>query len=325
MMMDKKSGSASKKRQISEVDRLVVTIITDNYFDAIRPDVPIGKRYRGGPGASIHGDHGISFYIETHLNHRSYGLMFDYGPDPYVLLNNMKLLKIDVKKVKSFILSHGHFDHWGGLLGLLEENKDKLKRTTPLYVGHETFARRYSINPKTSEKTDLKQLKRQEIERFGVINIVEITEPTEAIAGLWLTGNIERTTAYEKGAPSLFIKRGKVLEQDLMPGEQAIMAYVKKKGLVVISGCAHAGIVNTVRHVQSITGIEKVHAIIGGFHLVNSEKETIENTIADILAMKPDYVIPTHCTGFEAMVMFSEKMPKQFILNTAGTRYLFGQ
>ncbi|MCX8021504.1 MAG: MBL fold metallo-hydrolase [Syntrophorhabdaceae bacterium] len=308
---------------LPEVERLTLTIITDNYFDAIRPDAPIGKRYRGGPGELIHAEHGISFYAETYVNKRSYRLMFDYGPDDYVLMNNMEKLKINVKKIDTFGLSHGHFDHWGGLPGLLKENRDSIKKHTPLYVGHETFARRFSINPKTSEKTDLKQLKRKEIEALGVIDIVEIREPKEAVPGLWLTGDIERTTEYEKGAPSLFIKRKGGLERDLMPGEQALMCHVKGKGLVVISGCAHAGIVNTVRHAQKITGVEKVYAIVGGFHLVNSEKETIERTISDIEAMKPEYVIPTHCTGFEAQVMFSERMGKQFILNTAGTTYTF--
>ena len=95
----------------------------------------------------------------------------------------------------------------------------------------------------------------------------------------------------------------------------------KGKGLVVLTACAHRGVVNTVRHAQKMTGIDKVHAIIGGFHLTGASPELIEKTIADVKALRPDYVVPTHCTGFEAMTAFARAMPEQFILNTAGTRY----
>ena len=98
---------------------------------------------------------------------------------------------------------------------------------------------------------------------------------------------------------------------------------MKGKGLVVLSGCAHAGIVNTVKYVQKVSGTEKIHAVMGGFHLINTKAEVIQNTVADIKAMKPDYIIPTHCTGFEAVVAFSREMPNEFILNTAGSQYTF--
>ena len=96
----------------------------------------------------------------------------------------------------------------------------------------------------------------------------------------------------------------------------------KGKGLVVLSGCAHAGIVNTVRHAQKITGVEKVHTVIGGFHLSGAKPELIQRTIADIKAIAPDYIVPTHCTGYEAITAFSREMPDQFIINTVGTRYI---
>jgi 7,8-dihydropterin-6-yl-methyl-4-(beta-D-ribofuranosyl)aminobenzene 5'-phosphate synthase len=97
----------------------------------------------------------------------------------------------------------------------------------------------------------------------------------------------------------------------------------KGKGLVVLSGCAHAGIVNTVKHAQKITGVGKVHAIMGGFHLTGAKEELIQRTISDIKTMAPDYIIPMHCIGFEALVAFAKEMPDQFILNTSGTQYIF--
>ena len=114
------------------------------------------------------------------------------------------------------------------------------------------------------------------------------------------------------------------MQEDFI-GEQAIVLNVKGKGLVVLSGCAHRGIVNTVKHAQKMTGIEKVHAIVGGFHLTGAKPELIQKTIADIKTIRPEYIVPTHCTGFEAISAFAREMPDQFILNTAGTRYTISQ
>ena len=148
-------------------------------------------------------------------------------------------------------------------------------------------------------------------------------KPVEIIPGAYFTGNIERVTAYEKVPPTSLIKRGENLEPDAFPGEQALFFKVKGKGLVVLSGCAHAGIVNTVKQARKIAGTDKVHAIMGGFHLINAKPEIIQSTVADIKAMKPDLIVPAHCTGFEAIVAFSREMPEEFVLNTAGTQYTF--
>ena len=318
-----KKAPAHATIRLPEIDRLTVTIITDNYCDAIRPEAAIGKRHRGGPGASINAQHGLSFYIETASNGNSHAFMFDYGSDAQGVITNMRLLHIDLRKIKAFGLSHGHFDHWKGLVDMLKHNRSNIPKNTPLYVGGETFAHRYSIDP-SGTVLDLGQLKKKDIENLGIVKIVEISKPTEAVPGCWLTGDIERVTEYEKGAPTLHIKRGKELVRDYLLGEQAIVVHVKGKGLVVISGCAYAGIVNTVKHAQKATDVKKVHAIIGGFHLVNSKPEAVGKTLADIKKIAPDYIIPTHCTGFEAMMRFAAEMPGQFILNTAGAQYVFG-
>ena len=106
-------------------------------------------------------------------------------------------------------------------------------------------------------------------------------------------------------------------------GEYAVVLNLKGKGLIVLVGCAHVGIVNIVKHAQKMTGIDKVHAVMGGFHLTGAKPELIRRTVADIKALNPDYIVPTHCTGYEAITVFEKEMPGQFILNSAGTRYLF--
>ena len=111
--------------------------------------------------------------------------------------------------------------------------------------------------------------------------------------------------------------------RDLFPGEQSLMFNVKGKGLVVVSSCAHAGIVNTVKHAQKVTGLDKVHAIMGGFHLTGAPPQVIQRTIADVKAIAPDYIVPMHCSGWEAITSFEREMPEQFVLSMAGTRYVF--
>jgi 7,8-dihydropterin-6-yl-methyl-4-(beta-D-ribofuranosyl)aminobenzene 5'-phosphate synthase len=253
--------------------------------------------------------------------------MFDYGLDFQGVGKNMELLDIDVKRVEALGISHGHFDHWGNLIAILKYNRTKIRKGIPLYVGEETFSQRFAKLPpgpfEVSGLIDLEQLRRDEIESLGTVKIIEVKDPTLIVPGAYLTGNIERVTEYEKGSPILLIKRGDKMELDLFMGEQALVFNVKGKGLVVVSSCAHAGIVNTVKHAQKMTGIDKVHAIIGGFHLSGAKPEVIQRTIADIKAVTPEYIVPMHCTGFEAVTAFQREMPGQFIINTAGTRYIF--
>ncbi|MBI5439595.1 MAG: MBL fold metallo-hydrolase [Deltaproteobacteria bacterium] len=309
--------------RIPELDSIVVTVITDNYYDALRPDAPVTKRYRVLPGTSMHAEHGLSYFIETVSAGRATGFMFDYGLDGGGVNRNMALLGIDLGKAAGFGLSHGHFDHWSGLKDVLELNRSKIRKGTPLFVGPEVFERRYSLVPGTTNRMDIGKLNRAELESLDVVRVSEVTSPTEVLPGGYLTGPIARVTDYEKPNPTLLVEKEGAAVVDSFPGEQAMVFNLKGKGLVVLSSCAHSGIVNTIRQAQSMTGVEKVHAVIGGFHLINAKPEVIQRTVADIKAIQPAIIVPAHCTGFEAITLFAREMPGQFILNTAGTRYTF--
>jgi 7,8-dihydropterin-6-yl-methyl-4-(beta-D-ribofuranosyl)aminobenzene 5'-phosphate synthase len=313
---------AQATSRVSEVDKVTVWVLADNYYDALRPDSKITKRYRVVPGKSIHAEHGLAYYIETVIDGKTSACMFDYGLDPVGVMNNVTMLGLDLGKANAFSLSHGHFDHFMGAVSILKQNQSRIARGTPFYVGEEGFAHRYSLRPGATKPSDLGQLKKEDIEALG-LKIVEVKKPLQIIPGANFTGNIERVTAYEKVPPSLLIKRGEKPEPDDFRGEQAIFFNVKGKGLVLLSGCAHAGIVNTAKHAQKVAGTDKIHAVMGGFHLINAKPEVIQKTVADIKKMKPDYIVPTHCTGFEAIVAFSKEMPNEFIINTAGTKYTF--
>jgi 7,8-dihydropterin-6-yl-methyl-4-(beta-D-ribofuranosyl)aminobenzene 5'-phosphate synthase len=316
------TAMAQAAKGVTEVDRLIIWVLTDNYYDALRPNVKNTKRYRSKPGKSIHAEHGIAFYIETMVAGKASHCMYDFGVDPVGVMNNIELLGIDIGKTNAFSLSHGHWDHFTSAVSLLKQKQSSIVRGIPFYVGEEAFARRYSLRPGAKEPTDLGQLQKADLDACGV-KVIEVKKPLEIVPGAYFTGNIERVTAYEKVPKTLLIKRGEKLEHDTFPGEQALCFKLKGKGLVVISGCAHAGIVNTVKQAQKIAGTDKVHAIMGGFHLVNAKPERIQSTVADIKAMRPDLIVPAHCTGFEAVVAFSREMPGEFVLNTAGTKYTF--
>jgi len=224
--------------------------------------------------------------------------------------------------VEALGLSHGHFDHWGTFLQLLKSKKEEFRKGIPLYIGEEGFVERFSQT--LAGVLSLGLLKREDVERLGFVKVAEIKDPAPIVPGAYLTGSIERVTEYEKDNPYLLIERGGKLVPDNFKGEYGIALNLKGKGLIVLVGCAHVGIVNMVKHAQKMTGIDKVHAVMGGFHLTGAKPELIQRTVADIKAINPDYIVPTHCTGYQAITVFEREMPDQFILNAAGTRYLFG-
>lgn len=316
-------AAADERMAAKEVDRLTIWVLADNYYDSNRADGKITKRYRVVPGKSIHAEHGLSFYIETVVDGKTSACMFDYGLDAAGVMNNIALLGIDIGKASAFSLSHGHYDHYMSAVGIVKQNHSKIPAGTPFYVGEEAFAHRFSVRPGSPDPADLGQLQKADLEALG-LKVVEVRSSTQIIPGAFFTGNIERVTPYEKVPPTLLIKRGDKPEPDDFRGEQGLFFNVKGQGLVVLSGCAHAGVVNTVRQAQKVSGTEKVHAIMGGFHLTNAKPELIQSTVTDIKAMKPDHIVPAHCTGFEAIVAFSKEMPDAFTMNTAGTRYTFG-
>jgi len=259
--------------------------------------------------------------VETIVNGESHSFLFDFGVDSYGVMRNMELLRIDFGKVAALALSHDHFDHQGALVEILKSKKGEFQKEIPFYVGERTFAGTF-IRMRDGRLFDLFALKREDIARLGFVKIVEVKDPTPIVPGAYLTGKVERVTDYEKIPPIFVAKKGNEIVQETFIGEQAVILNVKGKGLVVLSGCAHRGIVNTVKHAQKMTGVKKVHAVIGGFHLTGAKPELVQRTIADIKATGPDYIVPTHCTGYNAIAAFKREMPNEFILNTAGTKYI---
>jgi 7,8-dihydropterin-6-yl-methyl-4-(beta-D-ribofuranosyl)aminobenzene 5'-phosphate synthase len=306
-------------------ERVVVTVVTDNLADATRPSSKVAKRPAGGKSpveSAMHAEHGLAFYVETTVESRPHAFMFDFGTQAPGLQRNMDFLKIDFRKIEAMAISHDHWDHEAALVELLQAKRAELANGIPLYLGQGFFAGTYAKRA-TGEVQMLSVLSRDDIEKLGLVRIVEVRTPTAIVPGAWLTGPVPQITDYERVPPNFLAKKGDQFVQEEFVGEQSVVMNVRGKGLVIVSACSHRGIVNIVQHAQRMTGVDKVHAIIGGLHLTGAKPELIARTVADLKTVKPDWIVPTHCTGFEAATVFAREMPEQFILNTAGTRYTF--
>ena len=136
-----------------------------------------------------------------------------------------------------------------------------------------------------------------------------------------VTGEVERTTGFEKGLPGALMEKDGEMEPDLIADDQALVMNLREKGLVVISGCSHSGIINTILYAQKVTGLGKIHAVLGGFHLTGPAFESIiEKTISELKNVAPEVVVPMHCTGWKAIQRFSQEFPSAFVLNSVGSK-----
>jgi 7,8-dihydropterin-6-yl-methyl-4-(beta-D-ribofuranosyl)aminobenzene 5'-phosphate synthase len=301
-----------------------VTVITDNLADATRPNEKIARRPGGGKlpmDSAMHAEHGLSYHVDALVDGRSHVFLFDFGTQAQGIRRNIDFLKLDFGRVEAMAISHDHWDHEAAFVELLQERGADLVKGLPLYLGEGFFAGTYGRRT-SGEVQLLSVVRRDEIEGTGVVRVVEVKGPTSIVPGAFLTGAVPQVTDYERISPSFVAKRGDEFVQEQFMGEQSVVMNLRGKGLVILTACSHRGVVNIVRHAQRMTGIEHVHALIGGFHLTGAKPEVIARTVADMKAIRPTYIVPTHCTGFEAIGSFAREMPDQFILNTAGTRYL---
>jgi 7,8-dihydropterin-6-yl-methyl-4-(beta-D-ribofuranosyl)aminobenzene 5'-phosphate synthase len=160
--------------------------------------------------------------------------------------------------------------------------------------------------------------------RAAGARIVHSEGPYELAPGCWTTGRIPRQSFEESGRPKdRFYRDGDDFMPDDLDEDQAVVINLQGKGLIVLSGCAHSGIVNTIEYARQLTGVERVYAIIGGFHLARASQDEIEKTTAYIKDLQPNYVIPSHCTGFQASSRFAREIPEAFIEGVVGASYRF--
>ena len=310
---------------VREVEQVEIVSLSDNYNDLVSMDsneivtraLPVKDLQVRG---SVLAEHGFSALVRTVADDGAHELLFDFGLSPVAVPYNVEQMGIDLSNVEAAVLSHGHMDHFGALIPTLEGLP---RKPIPLFVHPSAFKENRYL--KVGEiRVKFPPADRAAWEKAGA-RIVESAGPA-LLAGdtVLFLGEIERLTDFEKGMPNAYCEKGGEECWDPIEEDTAIVMNLRGKGLVVLSGCAHSGIVNTVAYARKVTGVERVHVIMGGFHLTGPAFEPIiARTIEGLREFDPDYVVPTHCTGRKAVMAFEEAMPDRFILNMAGTRLTF--
>jgi 7,8-dihydropterin-6-yl-methyl-4-(beta-D-ribofuranosyl)aminobenzene 5'-phosphate synthase len=263
-------------------------------------------------------EHGFSTLIRVLHSRKQVSILFDTGISSDGVVENAKRMGLELSEVEYVVLSHGHYDHFGGLVSALKAiNKTNL----PLIVHEDMFKTRGTENSDGTIRTYTEFPNREQLSSAKLIN----TKHPHLIADdmILVTGEIPRETSFEKG----FLQHKALINGSWQPDpiildDRAIVFSVKRKGLVVISGCAHAGIINTIKYAQRISGIKDIYAVIGGFHLAGKENENrIEPTVREFKRLSPNLIVPSHCTGWRGMFAIAKALPEAFVWNSVGNLY----
>jgi 7,8-dihydropterin-6-yl-methyl-4-(beta-D-ribofuranosyl)aminobenzene 5'-phosphate synthase len=263
-------------------------------------------------------EHGFSMLIRVLRGRKAVSILFDTGISADGVVENAKRMGLDLGEVGYVVLSHGHYDHFGGLVSALKTiNKANLS----LIVHEDMFKTRGTANSDGTIRTYPEFPAREQLSSAQLIN----TKQPYLIGNdmILVTGEIPRQTSFEKG----FLRHKTLIDgiwqpDPLILDDRAVVFNIKGKGLVIISGCAHAGIINTISYAQRISGIVNTYAVMGGFHLAGKENENrIEQTVKELGRICPKHIVPSHCTGWRGMCAIAKALPEAFIWNSVGNLY----
>ena len=263
-----------------------------------------------GNSLSALGEHGFAAFIET----KSGNYLFDTGQG-HSILHNAKFLKKDLTSIESIFLSHGHYDHTGGILKVLRL-KDNLSINAHPFV----FSRKYALlktNGRETKRYIGMKFKKEYLEKQGA-EFVFNSSFSEVGEGIYLTGEVPRTTDFEKGDKRLLVEENGSLVPDPLLDDQSLILKTKK-GLVIILGCAHSGLINTLQHIVSNFKDEKIHTIIGGTHLGFLKEEQLDKTISHLKRYDFKSLGASHCTGLKAAARLFQEFKEKFFFANVGT------
>ena len=329
------------------VDRLSLRIVTDVYTDPYAAPLKadgiqverVGRFEKRGvaPHATLQAEWGLSMLAESARGDETRRVLVDFGYSPEVLLTNMGLLGIDPATVDALVLSHGHFDHFGGLMGLLAAAKGKLKPGLPLFVGGEDC---FCVR-QIGDRLDYGVLDRPGILAAG-IKLMVAEGPAVVADHAVTSGQIPKTT-YENPLRSTSERIGMAgglgCDPALQPAakntgdyipddfqhEIATSYVVKDRGLVVLTSCSHRGVLNSIKQALAAAGTDQLYAVVGGFHLVPPlSDDYVRQSVAELKAMNPGFVVPAHCAGERFYDIARAEMPGRVLRSAVGTRVTFG-
>jgi 7,8-dihydropterin-6-yl-methyl-4-(beta-D-ribofuranosyl)aminobenzene 5'-phosphate synthase len=323
---------------MGSVGTAAVTVLVDNKADLIVRSTERVKYFTDEP---LLAEHGYSVLIQ--LEDSEERILWDAGVSRVALMENVRRMKVDVAAIKRIALSHGHSDHYMAMtdmlaaMDLVPQGKEWAagsagpseveawlgESRVPLVAHPAAFRERWWQKDDGNLLGPFQPPPEQEWQAMGA-ELVLTEEPARLGPGCWTTGYIPRKSFEQSGRPKeMRYREGAAFLPDDVEDDQAIVLNVQGKGLVVLSGCAHSGIVNTIEHARRISGEDRVHAVMGGFHLARAPEEEIEQTVDYLLGLELDMVVPSHCTGLKAISRIARAMPEQFVEGVVGAAYRF--
>jgi 7,8-dihydropterin-6-yl-methyl-4-(beta-D-ribofuranosyl)aminobenzene 5'-phosphate synthase len=309
---------------LSPVDRVSVTTVVDNSVDILRPDEKVARRWgvqRARKIADLRAEHGLAHHVEVARGREAARIAFDFGLTAASMTHNFQELGLDAGAIDTLALSHGHSDHFGGLLGFLSANRRRMRPGLRFYGHPNHYVGRWM--ERDGDRVSLGRLDRSDIARWDV-DVVDVAEPVVLAEGVLLSGEMHATEPYEAIPPSLRMEQDGALVQDTFIGEQTLVAHVRDRGLVVVTSCSHRGIVGICRNATRLSGVSKIHAVLGGFHLSGLDAERIDRVVDALQGFEVDYLVPQHCTGVEAVVRLAQRMGKELVVSSTGSTFTFG-
>jgi 7,8-dihydropterin-6-yl-methyl-4-(beta-D-ribofuranosyl)aminobenzene 5'-phosphate synthase len=326
-------GLAVDPIALQPVDEVRITTLVDNVFDGllgsddrvtrVSPGVAweSAAQFEGGrtdPG--LRAEHGFAALVTVRRGATTTTLLFDAGLSVDGMVTNASRMGVDLSDVHGVVLSHGHFDHVGGLVGLAGRQGP---RALPMVLHPGAWTRRRLAFP-NGHAFEIPTLSKRALEGEG-FGVVERREPSLLVDDcVLITGEVDRTTEFERGMPPAHQAwNGVGWEHDaLVPDDQALVVNVRDRGLVVLTGCGHAGAVNIVRHAQRLTRVDQLHALLGGLHLSGPFFEpVIPPTVAALTELAPAMVVPGHCTGWRAQHALAAALPDAWLPGSSGSTY----
>lgn len=337
--------------QIPPIDRLSVRVITDSYYTAFVPSHEVGnvavERFglplsEQPPGRTVQNEFGLAWHVASTRGTESRNVLLDFGYTGETYNNNFELFGIAPEKIDALMLTHGHYDHFGGLTGFLAKQKSRLRVRIPFYVGgEEAFcARQALIGP---VPTDFGMLDRRSIENAS-LEVLFADQPCLVAGHGFATGRIPEVSFERIFAPTQMrvdsqrspgeLPGQSAKDQRSAPAwayiaddfahETALAFHVKGRGLVVMSSCSHRGVVNAVKQAMAVSGLSKVHAVLGGFHLAPHQQDYVRKTVLALKELDPDVIVPMHCTGEAFMDICARELPGKIVRSYTGSCYVFG-
>ena len=308
---------------LAEVDRISITTVVDNYVDSLRRDEPVAKRFSHAVArkmTDLRAEHGLAHLVEVTRGTQTTRVLFDYGQTDASLNHNLRELGIDVRGIDAIGLSHGHRDHFGGMMGFLHAHRRFMRKDLTFYAGSDHFLPRFQ--DREGDKIYIGRLDRQEIERYGV-RVETVTKPAEIADGVMLSGEMHTQEEFEPIPANLKVERDGQIVPDTFIGEQTLLVNVRGRGVVVVTSCSHRGVVGICRNATRVTGVPTIHAVIGGFHLSGLSDERVTQVVDAFRDLGITHVVPQHCTGLETIATLYHRMPAQTVFSSVGTTFTF--